>query len=52
MIVNAAGKPYSKRDGGAFVGDFRDKGFCLKLFANFWRPGMESRDERENVRDN
>ena len=26
MIVNASGKPYSKRDGDAFVGDFRDKG--------------------------
>ncbi|MCQ2397028.1 MAG: glutamate--tRNA ligase family protein, partial [Lentisphaeria bacterium] len=27
MIINAQGKPYSKRDGDAFVGDFREKGF-------------------------
>ena len=27
MITNSNGKPYSKRDGDAFVGDFRKNGF-------------------------
>jgi glutamyl-tRNA synthetase len=48
MIVNAQGKPYSKRDGAAYVGDFRDKGFLPDALFNFlvllgWSPG----DDRE-----
>jgi glutamyl-tRNA synthetase len=44
MIVNAQGKPYSKRDGAAFVGDFRAKGFLPDALFNFlallgWSPG-------------
>jgi glutamyl-tRNA synthetase len=44
MIVNAQGKPYSKRDGDAFVGDFRDKGFVPDALFNYlallgWSPG-------------
>lgn len=54
MIVNAQGKPYSKRDGDAFVGDFRDKGFLPEALFNYltllgWSPGddreMMTRDE-------
>ena len=48
MIVNAKGKPYSKRDGDAYVGDFREKGFLPQALFNFlalcgWSPG----DDRE-----
>ena len=48
MIVNAQGKPYSKRDGDAFVGDFKDKGFLADTMFNYlalcgWSPG----DDRE-----
>ncbi len=44
MIVNNQGKPYSKRDGAAFVGDFRDQGFLGPALFNFlallgWSPG-------------
>jgi glutamyl-tRNA synthetase len=50
MIVNANGKPYSKRDGDAFVGDFRDKGYLPEALFNYlallgWNPG----DEREKL---
>ncbi|MDI6775154.1 MAG: glutamate--tRNA ligase family protein [Verrucomicrobiota bacterium] len=50
MIVNAQGKPYSKRDGDAFVGDFRDKGFLPQALFNYltllgWSPG----DDREKL---
>ena len=50
MIVNAQGKPYSKRDGDAFVGDFRDKGFLPQALLNYlallgWSPG----DDREKL---
>lgn len=50
MIVNASGKPYSKRDGDAFVGDFRDKGFLAPALFNYlsllgWSPG----DDREKM---
>ena len=50
MLVNAAGKPYSKRDGDAFVGDFREKGFLSEAFFNYlsllgWSPG----DNREKM---
>ncbi len=48
MIVNHQGKPYSKRDGAAFVGDFRDQGYLPDALFNFlvllgWAPG----DDRE-----
>ncbi len=50
MIVNKAGKPYSKRDGDAFVGDFREKGFLPQALFNYlsllgWSPG----DGREKM---
>ncbi len=54
MIVNAQGKPYSKRDGDAYVGDFREKGFLPEALFNYlvllgWSPGDDrevlSRDE-------
>jgi len=50
MIVNKAGKPYSKRDGDAFVGDFREKGFLPQALFNYlsllgWSPG----DDREKM---
>jgi glutamyl-tRNA synthetase len=50
MIVNQQGKPYSKRDGDAFVGDFRDKGFLGQALFNYlallgWSPG----DDREKM---
>jgi glutamyl-tRNA synthetase len=50
MIVNASGKPYSKRDGDAFVGDFREKGYLAEALFNYlsllgWNPG----DEREKM---
>ncbi|MDR1535891.1 MAG: hypothetical protein LBU64_12495 [Planctomycetota bacterium] len=35
MIVNAGGKPYSKRDGDAYVGDFRSKGYLPECLFNF-----------------
>ncbi len=35
MIVNAKGKPYSKRDGDAYVGDFREKGCLPECLFNF-----------------
>ena len=48
MIVNAQGKPYSKRDGAAFVGEFREQGYLPEALFNFlvllgWAPG----DDRE-----
>ncbi|OGV57592.1 MAG: hypothetical protein A2X49_11290, partial [Lentisphaerae bacterium GWF2_52_8] len=50
MIVNQSGKPYSKRDGDAFVGDFREKGYYAEAFFNYlsllgWSPG----DDREKL---
>ena len=50
MIVNAQGKPYSKRDGDAFVGDFREKGYLAEALFNYlsllgWSPG----DDREKM---
>ena len=44
MIVNAQGKPYSKRDGAAYVGDFRAKGYLPAALLNYlallgWSPG-------------
>jgi len=48
MIVNHQGKPYSKRDGDAFVGDFRENGYLGEALFNYlallgWSPG----DDRE-----
>ncbi len=54
MIVNVQGKPYSKRDGAAYVGDFQEKGFLPEALFNSlallgWSPGEDlevmSRDE-------
>jgi glutamyl-tRNA synthetase len=50
MLVNDAGKPYSKRDGAAFVGDFRERGYLPEALFNFlallgWSPG----DNREKM---
>jgi glutamyl-tRNA synthetase len=50
MIVNAHGKPYSKRDGDAYVGDFRARGFHPGALFNYlsllgWSPG----DDREKM---
>ena len=49
-LLDAAGKPYSKRDGDAFVGDFREKGFLPQALFNYlallgWSPG----DDREKM---
>lgn len=48
MIVNNRGKPYSKRDGSAFVGEFKEQGYLAETLFNFllllgWAPG----DDRE-----
>lgn len=48
MIVNQQGKPYSKRDGAAFVGEFREQGYMPEALFNYllllgWNPG----DDRE-----
>jgi glutamyl-tRNA synthetase len=50
MIVNEQGKPYSKRDGDAYVGDFRAKGYAPDALFNYlallgWSPG----DDREKM---
>lgn len=50
MIVNAQGKPYSKRDGAAFVGEFRENGYSAEALFNYltllgWSPG----DDREKL---
>jgi glutamyl-tRNA synthetase len=46
MIVNAQGKPYSKRDGAAHVGDFREAGYEAHALFNYlalvgWSPGED-----------
>jgi glutamyl-tRNA synthetase len=50
MIINQQGKPYSKRDGAAFVGEFKDKGYMAAALFNYltllgWSPG----DDREKL---
>jgi glutamyl-tRNA synthetase len=50
MIVNKDGKPYSKRDGDAYVGDFREKGYFADALFNYltllgWSPG----DDKEKM---
>ena len=44
MVVNQHGKPYSKRDGDCFAGQFRDRGFVADAMVNYlallgWSPG-------------
>lgn len=46
MIVNAQGKPYSKRDGAAYVGEFQERGFLPEALFNSlallgWSPGED-----------
>ncbi len=46
MIVNQQGRPYSKRDGDAYVGDFRAKGYQPDALFNYltllgWSPGHD-----------
>ena len=48
MIVNQQRKPYSKRDGAAFVGEYREQGYLPEALFNYllllgWNPG----DDRE-----
>ena len=43
MIVNQQGKPYSKRDGAAFVGEYREQGYLPEALFNYllllgWNP--------------
>ncbi len=50
MITNQQGKPYSKRDGDAFVGEFRDNGYHADALFNYltllgWSPG----DDKEKM---
>ena len=54
MIINAQGKPYSKRDGDAYVGELRDHGYLPDAVFNYltllgWSPGNDlekmSRDQ-------
>lgn len=48
MIVNNENKPYSKRDGDAFVGDFRTKGFLPEALFNYLALlGWSAEDGRE-----
>jgi len=50
MIVNQAGKPYSKRDGDAFVGDFKEKGFLPEALFNYLSLlGWSAGDDREKM---
>ena len=60
MIVNQQGKPYSKRDGAAFVGEFREQGYLPEALFNYllllgWNPGDDrevlSRDEMVSLFD-
>jgi glutamyl-tRNA synthetase len=44
MITNAQGKPYAKRDGDAYVGEFREQGYLPQTMVNYlallgWSPG-------------
>jgi glutamyl-tRNA synthetase len=48
MIVNNQGKPYSKRDGAAFVGEFKEQGYLPDALFNFLLLlGWASGDDRE-----
>ena len=57
MIVNQQGKPYSKRDGAAFVGEYREQGYLPEALFNYllllgWNPGddREVLDREEMIR--
>lgn len=57
MIVNAKGRPYSKRDGDAYVGDFRSKGYLPDCLFNFlalcgWgrEDGVEVMDRADMIK--
>ena len=46
MIVNAQGKPFSKRDGDAYVSDFKRRGYLPQVLINYlvllgWSPGND-----------
>jgi len=46
MIVNSQGKPFSKRDGDAYVSDFKKRGYLPQAFFNYlvllgWSPGND-----------
>lgn len=50
MIINQQGKPYSKRDGAAFIGEFKEQGYLADALFNYlallgWSPG----DDREKM---
>lgn len=50
MIINQHGKPYSKRDGAAFIGEFKEQGYLADALFNYlallgWSPG----DDREKM---
>jgi glutamyl-tRNA synthetase len=47
MIVNAQGKPYSKRDGAAFVGEFKEHYLGEALFNYLALLGWSPGDDRE-----
>ena len=54
MIVNKQGKPYSKRDGDAYVGDFRTNGYTAETLFNYlillgWSPGDNEKVSREDA---
>lgn len=50
MIVNHEGKPYSKRDGDAFVGDFKTKGYLADALINYLALlGWSSPDGRDEL---
>ena len=55
MIVNPEGKPYSKRDGAAYIGDFKGAGFVPDAMINSlallgWSPkGPELMTRRELI---
>ncbi len=47
MIINQQGKPYSKRDGDAFLSELRDAGYLPEAVFNYltllgWSPGDDS----------
>jgi len=54
MIVNAQGKPYSKRDGAAYVRDFREKGLdrspCSNYLACWGGRGRKAEMKHEEYR--
>ncbi|MDR3211214.1 MAG: glutamate--tRNA ligase [Planctomycetota bacterium] len=51
MIVNSKGKPYSKRDGDAYVVDFRDKGYLPQCLFNFLALCGWSQEEGHEIMD-